>query len=194
MKLSWLYQPVNIPDVLLNIFQKEFMLVYDKFVTDLESHPIQLVSEENISIIPTHYPYLFRYLKLLGIHSYIVRIGLVVLNESKVVVHTDWPATGYALNIPVLNCQGTFTAWYDAQPTKNRASIYSSNSWKAVGDSPLYDSETAIEIDRIEANKPHWINVHVPHSPVCNHNKLRVNGTIRFDDRIYNYLETKYPN
>lgn len=194
MQPSWLYQPIHIPDSLLNLFQKEFMLIYNKFVKDLDSNPIQLVSEEDTSVIPIEYPYIFKYLKLLGIHSYVIRIGLVVVNEQRVVVHTDWPATGYALNIPVLNCEETFTAWYNAQPTNYKANIYSSESWRTVGDSPLYDSETAIEIDRIKANKPHWINVRVPHSPICNHGKLRINGTIRFDDRIYHYLKIKYPD
>jgi hypothetical protein len=192
--LTWLHKPVNIHPTILKLIQHEFVKIYDKFVVDLEKKPIQLISDDNLETIPSDYPYIFKYLKLLGIERHILRIGVVVMNQPKIVVHTDWPTTGYALNIPVLNCADTFTAWYNAVPTENKATIFSSESWKSVGDSPLYDTNTAIEIDRVESGIPHWINVHVPHSPICNHNQLRLNGTIRFTEAIYDYLQKHYPN
>lgn len=192
--LTWLYRPVNIHPAILKLIQHEFVKIYDKFVVDLEKNPIQLISDDNLETIPRDYPYIYKYLKLLGIEQHILRIGVVVMNQSKIVVHTDWPTTGYALNIPVLNCDGTYTAWYDAAPTENKATIFSSESWKSVGDSPLYDTNTAVEIDRVESGIPHWINVHVPHSPICDHSRLRLNGTIRFREAIYDYLQKHYPN
>jgi hypothetical protein len=192
--LTWLYKPVNIHPTLLNLLQQEFIRFYDKFASDLDTNPVQLISDDNINTIPTDYPYIFKYLKLLGIHQHLLRIGVVVMNQPKVVVHTDWPTTGYALNIPVLNCDNTYTAWYNANSTNNKATMFSSESWKSVGDSPLYDTATAVEIDRVDAAAPHWINVHVPHSPICSHNQLRLNGTIRFTEPIYEYLTKLYPN
>ena len=192
-KPTWLYKPIDLPNYLLSIFQQEFMKVFEKYVYDLDKQPIQLVSEQDIFQIPIEYPQIYRYLKLLNLHTSIVRIGLIVVNSPKLVIHSDWPATGYALNIPVLNCENTYTAWYDAKPTNYKAKDYSTNSWSTVGDSPLYNNDEATEIDRIESNKPHWINVHVPHSPICNHTKLRINGTIRFTENVYKYLTSKYP-
>lgn len=192
---TWLYKPANVPSTLLPIFKKEFIKVFDKFVKNLDEQPNQFVSEQDISIIPLEYPYLYKYLKLLGLNESIVRIGLIVTNSPDLTfaVHTDWPATGYALNIPVLNCENTYTAWYEAQKTDVKGNIYSTDSWKGVAESYMYDNTTAIEIDRTDANIPHWINIHVPHSPICNYNKLRINGTIRFNEAVYDYLNSKYP-
>jgi hypothetical protein len=194
-KPTWLYKSADIPNTLLPLFQKEFTKIYKKFVKDLDKQPNQFVSEEDISIIPNEYPYIYKYLKLLGLHKSIVRLGLIVTTSPELTfaVHSDWPATGYALNIPVLNCENTYTAWYDAKITNVKGNIYSTDSWKGVAESYMYDNSTAVELDRIEANKPHWINIHVPHSPISDLNKLRINATIRFTDDVYDFLNRKYP-
>lgn len=187
MKPNWLYKKVDFKS-LLPIFQKEFLeLVYD-IDPKLPSRDNYLVSSTDPDHIKKFCPYFYRYLKALKIEQWLNRVGFVIVSKPKKLIHSDFPAASYALNIPVLNCQNTYTVWYQSAITNKTATDYNSPSWQEVGLSPLYENDGAIEIGRIHCLEPHWVNVEVPHTPECHHSNLRINCTVRFTDEIYQYF------
>ena len=114
-------------------------------------------------------------LKLLGSFHW---IGFVSVDASKEFPpHIDTLDVG--LNIPLSNCDDTFTVWYDAK-------ILDQSFPKHVIGSPLVenarivDKKNAVEIGRVESNRPLWLNTNVAHRPETHHDKLRMAASIRF--------------
>ena len=105
-------------------------------------------------------------------------IGFVSVDASKEFPpHIDTLDVG--LNIPLSNCDDTFTVWYDAK-------ILDQSFPKHVIGSPLVenarivDKKNAVEIGRVESNRPLWLNTNVAHRPETHHDKLRMAASIRF--------------
>lgn len=188
---TWLYKKVKL-DSVLPIFQKELLALAYQIDPQLPTRENYLVSETNKDKIKQTCPYFYKYLTALKIERHLLRVGFVIVSKPKRIIHSDYPASSFALNLPILNCKDTYTVWYDSVITAQKATEYNSPTWVEVGDSPLYEESSAIEIGRIDSNQPHWVNVRVPHSPECNHNNLRINCTIRFYDNIYEYLIKQY--
>jgi hypothetical protein len=99
--------------------------------------------------------------------------------NSKLPIHIDYGPVEkikYSLNIPVYNCEKTYTVFYKikegVQPTKKSAGINDYNGYKAS------DAE---EIDRIYLNKAAFLNTQIPHSAINPTNEPRIILTIRSD-------------
>jgi hypothetical protein len=105
-------------------------------------------------------------------------IGFISVDTSKEFPpHIDTLDVG--LNIPLYNCDNTYTVWYDAkildQPFPDH--VIGTEVVKAAR---IVDKKNAVEIDRVEANRPLWINTNVAHKPESHHDKLRMVASIRF--------------
>ena len=114
-------------------------------------------------------------LRLLGSLRY---VGFVSVSASKnFPPHIDTLDVG--LNIPLYNCDNTYTVWYDAkildQPFPDHVI-----GTKTVKNARIVDQKNAVEIGRVEANQPWWINTNVAHRPETHHDKLRLAASIRF--------------
>lgn len=116
-------------------------------------------------------------------------------------VHVDYPSTSDAyasINIPILNCEDSYTVFYDAAIDINKQipmvlhnGQYPGVGWDAHSQTSDDTSElrnqggffckpeSAIEIARAESWKPNIINTTVPHRPIIPHNKERVMAAIR---------------
>lgn len=89
-----------------------------------------------------------------------------------------------ALNIPIINCDNTFTAWYEAEIDKL--------IWdKLHGHIDItYDAachckwETSKEVKRVESYEPMLINVSVPHSVFNPNDKYRFLVSSRFTPEL----------
>lgn len=97
-----------------------------------------------------------------------------------------------AFNFPLINCENTYTAWYNA--TVNEKSPFSAevnedgtlrvvnpedHGKEKSNDSYWCVQETAKEIDRTLCDSPMIINTSIPHRPISTHNRLRVLFSMR---------------
>jgi hypothetical protein len=137
-------------------------------------------------------PTLYSVLKEKNILEFITAIAfLVVPPDQKTAVHTDSGTQRIALNLPVLNCDQSYTVWYKttnkllAGPEVAYVKDNSLLSAEAFDnyldyDSDYYEFDSAEEIDRVECNRPLWINFKIPHRPEVNHSNLRILASFRF--------------
>lgn len=198
-KPLWLFKPAkHINGNLLKVFQKEGAALWPTLIKKLDQYPNQLVSETDLEKFKQDCPYLYKYLKLINVVDFIERIGFgVTTKPENLPIHTDAPATAFALNMPILNCDDTYLAWYNATQRKGEYAVdYASDSWHEVSTAAFFDKDFATEIARIHAIEPHWVNVENPHAVLYGPNKsyegVRVIITVRFDHRIYDYLTNLY--
>jgi len=123
-------------------------------------------------------PVLIQELQRLKLLDSFYWIGFVSVDASKEFPpHIDTLDVG--LNIPLHNCDNTYTVWYDAkildQPFPDH--VIGTEVVKAAR---IVDKKNAVEIDRVEANRPLWLNTNVAHRPETHHDKLRMAASIRF--------------
>lgn len=187
-KPTWRYRYVTIPN--LETIQSElyeaFNIVYDNDVNQMT--PDYVFGRGYI--IEEYLPKTKEFLNELGILDRWAFVGFVTGNKGESLpLHVDtldWKRICYGLNIPVLNCEKTYTAFYDAQ-VKERA--YSDKERKTAH---ICDEETAIEIDRVECDRPMWINHTIPHKPIMTHEKPRIMASLRFFPEVHDLLGDDY--
>ena len=195
--LNWLYKPANISDKELKLIQFELLLFLKGWCqrrnVDMFSLESQFIADginiNNLSENST----LRQVLTRMQIDDLVMFICFIVVSDNKYfpihIDHYDPEWISFVLNIPVLNCNGSSTIWYDSIPDEN-------------DDMPDYISSLTIhgrvatrcvqdnvnEIGSCDANIPHWINVSIPHAPKCTHSKLRINCSLRFHPKIHEVL------
>jgi hypothetical protein len=195
---SWLYKPANISEKDAKLIRLEILYFLNNWCKSrniaLQSLQSQFIGEvTSINEFHTN-SVLRRVLTDMKIEHLFNFLSFIVVTENRYFpIHidhynTDWMSFG--LNIPILNCDGSKTVWYDSLPDEN-------------DDMPDYISELTVhgkiamkcvqdhvqEIGSCDANVPHWINVSVPHAPKCTHSKLRINSSLRFHSDIYELLD-----
>jgi len=139
----------------------------------------------NTDLIKEKCPTLTEYLRKVNLLDRWKDTGVVVLSNGSLKIHTDSVDLRrvYALNIPVSNCENSYTMWYKvkegAKPIINR---YGES--KKMVYSFQYSPESVEEIDRMESNNPAFVNVKIPHSGFNNTDSLRCLISIRFIPNI----------
>jgi hypothetical protein len=104
-------------------------------------------------------------------------------------IHIDsenWLEVSYGLNIPVINCEGTYTVWYDA--TVSTTYVDKLGVPKERMTKYIDNTKPIVEIERLEMIQPAWINVSIPHAPVSTHNKPRAIFSARFEPELHDIL------
>ena len=182
---TWLYKKVNIPDLVT--IQQELLAVSTTVIKDVDNltpdfHYIPRTNIENML------PKTQEYLDQLGLLDRWKYLALITGNQgTSLPIHVDtidWTTRSYGLNIPVLNCASSFTVFYRAEidrptqddPADPRASAF------------YCKENTAVEIDRIEAINPCWVNICIPHCPVVNHQLPRILASLRFSPEVHDFL------
>lgn len=183
---SWLYKPINVPN--LKVIQEEIILFLYKVRPNFDfSNPdfIHIARKE----IEPYTPMYAKFIDSLGILDKWDYSAFITLNNNlKFPIHVDslnWDLRCYGLNLPIINCENTYTVFYDAEiesePFKERNDpIRSSRVIKK-------NSEFK-EIGRWDSNKPAWINISVPHAPVSLHSKPRALISARFLPELHDLL------
>jgi hypothetical protein len=211
-KPSWFYKPIQIEN--LEAIQKEVQSFLYNNVPNLISQPPKFYYVLRESLEP-HAPALVSYLKSIGLLDEWCSNHFVTTNyHYKFPIHVDdldWYNNCYGLNIPIMNCDDTYTVWYDTEIEDDPYFADEitpgvvNESWpKALGiarliksDGPPADSlptwkgVPATEIARWHMKDPAWINVSIPHAPISNHKKFRAVLSLRFNqtnlhDILYN--------
>jgi hypothetical protein len=182
---TWLYKKVNIPNLVT--IQQELLAVSTTVIKDVDNltpdfHYIPRTDIENLL------PKTQKYLDQLGLLDRWKYLALITGNQgTSLPIHVDtidWTTRSYGLNIPVLNCASSFTVFYRAEidrptqddPADPRASAF------------YCKEDTAVEIDRIEAINPCWVNICIPHCPIVNHQLPRILASLRFSPEVHDFL------
>jgi len=105
-------------------------------------------------------------------------IGFISVDAQKEFPpHID--TTDVGLNIPLYNCDNTYTVWYDAVILDQPFPDYVIGT-PLVQAARIVDKKNAVEVARVEANRPLWVNTNVAHRPETHHDKLRLAASLRF--------------
>lgn len=180
-KPDWYCKPIDIPE--LSLIQDEFRnIILDRISTTANSNfyyiTRQDLEKENIS----------NYLKMLE------RLGLLDKWKYSAVItdyghpfpiHVDaedWTTRCYALNIPILNCEDSYTVWYDAEIDPDPFTSDQRSSAR------LCIENTAKELYSHPVANPAWVNISIPHRPVTHHKKFRAVLSARFSPEIHDYF------
>lgn len=199
---DWLCKPANLDFSKLPQIQFELIKLLKLKVPDFTKATSQfIVPGGNIETTRKTCPTLMEELERLELAHMLKMIAMIMVTpDHEYPIHIDStnPARmSVALNMPVLNCQNSYTIWYDAKIQYEQYVpeyvIGDDIAWMAV---PC-DSNNAVEIARCDANVPHWVNIYRPHVPKCDHTMFRVNASLRFTADIYKVIysddfESKY--
>lgn len=195
---DWLYKTANITrdetkklELELLRYLKNWCIQNNTTISKLES---QFIFQ------PTKIDYfeknstLYQVLSRMKIDSLFAYIGFIIVTENKYFpIHIDYYNTDFmsiGLNIPVLNCNGSRTVWYDSIPEDNddMPDYIGELTKVSVSVSVKCVQDNVKEIGFCDATVPSWINNAIPHAPRCNHNKLRINCSLRFNPKINDLL------
>jgi hypothetical protein len=177
---DWMYRQANLDTGKLPGIQKELLklLVMTK-KQNLVEYTSTFVTVEKDLVCKTC-PLMMEELCRLGLHNnFSVLAFISVQSDNDFPPHVD-VACDIGLNIPLINCKGTYTVWYDGKIKDQTVPIYVIGS-KSVEVSRIADPMTVTEIGRCDASIPHWINVNMFHRPETHHDKLRIAASLRFD-------------
>lgn len=188
-QIEWLYRPAN-----LNVedYAEELAELVEEIIPDMS---VRL----NTEFAPvTHEVFKRKCAKLTakitewGLIDRLAEIALIFQQGGVIYpIHRDfitWKARNIALNLPVLNCDGSNTVWYDAELTGQTLTPLLGDS-EFVSHAYAVREETAKEIGRCNSNIPHWINVYVPHAPRLTHNKPRIAISVRFYPELFDIVQ-----
>jgi hypothetical protein len=98
-------------------------------------------------------------------------------------IHTDNYDTTYALNIPLLNCEDSYTLFYkvkDGQVPVSKAVEQTHNLPYT-----FYRPDQVEVIDKMYLHKAALFNVNVPHKPVTETDSVRLILSVRFFKEVF---------
>ena len=189
---DWLHLPAAIDLTKLKDIQKELIQLSSIAIKDIGSSPSQFLNIDDLDLVKSTCPALIKELERLELLDILFMISLVTVRPgSYFPIHVDYPdptRLSFGLNIPVLNCKDSYTIWYDTKTIPHEYLPSYIVTSPLVSVAQPCDEENAIEIDRVECSTPSWINNYVPHKPYCEHNKFRINSSVRFLNKIYERL------
>ena len=185
---DWVYQHPNLnadalPEIkkeLIQLFEQRKNLYPDPYITI--SRWMQLSLEQS----KDYCPLLMQELNRLGLQKNFIGVAFIsVIDAQAFGVHVD-EEDDIALNIPLVNCSGTYTVWYDCKFTR------SFTKWQNGDRQNKLHKLT--EITRVESNLPYWINVNVLHQPMATHNNFRLAASLRFNPEPLDQVGQLWPH
>lgn len=174
-----IYKLVNIPN--FEGIKKELsskISLYFKDITELNSS----FYYADTNLIKKECPLLIQYLNSCNLTHRWAHTGISVLNHKKSLkIHTDAPQRKerfYALNIPIINCENSFTIWYHHK--HDNAPLYKIDH----GDNKIhyeeFEDDDMVEIKRISSDNPAFVNIKLPHRGINTNELPRCLISLRF--------------
>jgi hypothetical protein len=194
---DWLYQSPALDNDALPALQKELIKLYlhikDRSFVPLTSTffsygPSPTERKHVFDSCPVLEQELLR-LKLLDKFFFVAFVSVDTSKEFP--PHVDDRVVG--LNIPLLNCDDTYTVWYDAKILDQPFPDYVIGS-EYVSRARITDKKHAVEIGRTEANRPLWIRTNVTHRPETHHDKFRLAASVRFHPEPVDENDNLWPH
>lgn len=169
------YKVISIPNI--GNIQQQIIQYMSNSLTGVETGFYAV----NSAVLKPKWTLLTEYLNTKNLLDRWQGVGVSVLNNKDMNIHTDSndPNRIYALNIPVLNCNNTYTVWYkEKAPNAFKNSSYSS-SGNSV-DYNEYPLDSVEEVKRLESCNCAFVNVKIPHRGISMHYKPRFLISLRF--------------
>jgi hypothetical protein len=172
--MTTLYRKIDVQDLNLKLLQDRLLALIPQ---DLYKSPRVYFSPD----LPEFFkiPELVKLLDMYNLKHDITNFAFYAMPPRyQGPVHIDGGNTDYSMNIPISNCDNTFTSFYkaDRDPLEVPAMVvngvkYNTHySFKGIG----------LElIDQFESNVPCIMHVKTPHNVVNNNSKFRINLLIR---------------
>lgn len=178
---DWLYHEPSLNPELLPAIKKELLKLFIQTKKDaLVSYTSTAVEICHKELMRNTCTTLMQEFQRLGIYNNFFVITFISVESTREFPpHVD-VGVDIALNIPLINCEGTYTVWYDGKIKDQSLPDYAIGT-SIVKITRVVDPRTAVEIGRCDSNIPHWINVNMLHRPETHHNQLRVAASIRFN-------------
>ena len=181
---TWCFKPVDIPN--LATIQSEFQAILPELiVTEVQYKYFHIDRDRIESKVPSYVEFL-KSIGLLDRWNYSALI--VTTSDEEFPIHVDamdWTSRCFALNLPIQNCDDSYTVWYD---TKINPDPIPGDETSNRSLARICYHENAIEVCRMPASMPAWINISLPHRPVTEHNKLRAIISARFKPELHDYF------
>jgi hypothetical protein len=178
---DWMYHQANLDTDQFPIIQKEllklFLITKKENIVPYTSTFVEIGDKELMRNTCTT---LMDELRRLNLYDNFFVISFISVESTREFPpHVD-SGVDIALNIPLINCEGTYTVWYDGKLKDQGLPSYAIGS--AIAEiSRVADPRTVTEIGRCDSSIPHWINVNMFHRPETHHNQFRVAASVRFD-------------
>ena len=135
-----------------------------------------------------HCPALCDYLRSIDLYTRWSFTGIAKLDARGVLpLHSDGRCR-WALNLPIQNCEQSYTIWYNAEVKEDVVKPVVIDGVATAATYVKYQEETAVEIDRVCSNQPLWVNVHTPHSAVNLGDQTRILLSLRFSPELDDIL------
>jgi hypothetical protein len=187
---DWLYHQAKLDADLLPQITKELT---NFFLSNKNQSLVQMTSTYveyyDIKTCPT----LIQQLQQLDLYTKFLALGFISVDSTKIFPpHVDGDVD-CALNIPIVNCEGTYTVWYDGVITDNELPDYAKGV-KIAEISRIADPKTVKEIGRCDSSIPHWININTLHRPETTHDRFRVAASLRFYPEPLNEKRELWPH
>lgn len=190
---TWLYKPIDVKN--LEQIKKECFDIFNKHYFGTLNDKGFIFQYIDQDIIRNEAPLYIQALKDIGVYERLtscIFIGLKGdqrLTDSPIHIDTeDWESRSYALNMPVVNCQDSYTVWYDSK-IKDDPDTYIGGAHARYRTAICFKEESSIEIGRWCVNNPAWVNVVVPHRAENNNPDLRLIISSRFWPEIHEYFD-----
>ena len=194
---DWLYHSPALNNDALPAIQKEVSKLYayirDKSMVPLTSTFFSYgVGPKERKHVFDSCPVLEQELLRLRLLDMFFFVGYISVDASKEFPpHVDDRVVG--LNFPLINCDDTYTVWYDAKILDQPFPDYVIGSqW--ISRARITDKKHAVEIGRTEANRPLWIRTNVTHRPETHHDKFRLAASIRFNPEPVDENDNLWPH
>jgi hypothetical protein len=189
MTPEWLYKPIVVDN--LTTIQQEFQtIVNTHYTTMFDDWKSSWLYPIDRTIIEQSAPTYITWLKELKLYDrwatsfFATSYGTSGNEQTVHIDNIDYKERCFSLNIPILNCEDSWTVWYKTKENSGVAG-YIPHYSMALGFSEL-DIEG--ELGRMPATQPAFINVGLPHRPWSNHVEPRIILSTRFNPEIFDYL------
>jgi hypothetical protein len=193
---EWRYKPARIHNPDLEKVQQELYAAIVKYSgkTEEELPPIYVILD--INFIFSECPTVHSILKEMNIDHLVTHTFFTCLNiqEPDQVIHVDTiKDIRYCaiLSMPVLNCENSYTGFYDAPVLRHKLMPENYRLCPAARAAVPVDASKAVEIDRSDTMTISWLNTEVPHRGVrLDKTRTRIMASFRFKPNILEELAT----
>ncbi len=134
-------------------------------------------NEVNMLKIMLGVPRLSKALRHLGVRATYI-VAIILRQYDRPIIHIDnMPGVQARLLLPVLNTEGSFTAFYETEAEGRFATDYDQGK-----KSYQFEEKDVTEVTRFALTAPTVMRVDKPHAVICNSNQFpRITLSIRFN-------------
>ena len=180
---AWYYKEVLVPE-LVDI-QHELIKVLPQLVDPTEEVTFFYIDKEIIAQSSPSYVKMLQRMNLYNRWSY---SAIVTTSGGKEFpIHVDsigWEDRCYGLNLPLVNCENSYTVWYDAKIIDKLVT----EEYDRRHSGRFCVAEGATEVCRMPATTTAWVNTSIPHRPETETTELRAIISARFSPEVHDYL------